>query len=200
MIHPSTRLEYISRLKGYGVIATQFIPKGTVTWVQDKLDREFTPDEFDALGSVYTELADTYTFRNQWGNHILCWDHGKYVNHSFNSNCLSTPYNFEIAIRDILPGEELTDDYGYLNLLEPFEPMDEGHERKIVYPDDPLRMYRQWDLDLSQAFALIPQVEQKLAPFFSEEIQIKIHRILNGEDALDSTLECYFDPYKATAS
>ena len=31
------------------------------------------------------------------------------VNHSFKSTCMSTAYDFEIAIRDIYPGEQLTD-------------------------------------------------------------------------------------------
>ena len=42
MIHPKTELQFINKEIGYGVVATEFIPAGTITWVLDKLDREFT--------------------------------------------------------------------------------------------------------------------------------------------------------------
>ena len=45
MIHPDTELQYINNEIGYGVVAKKLIPKGTITWVLDKLDREFTPME-----------------------------------------------------------------------------------------------------------------------------------------------------------
>ena len=105
MIHPHTELQFISEEVGHGVVATQFIPAGTITWVLDKLDREFTPDQFQKMNELYQHILDTYSFRNSQGNFVLCWDHGRFVNHSFKSNCLSTAYDFEIAIRDIQPGE-----------------------------------------------------------------------------------------------
>jgi hypothetical protein len=42
MIHPDTELRFINEKIGHGVVATKFIPKGTITWVLDKLDRVFT--------------------------------------------------------------------------------------------------------------------------------------------------------------
>ena len=116
MIHPHTELKYISPEMGHGVVATQFIPAGTITWTQDQLDRVFTLEEFNHLDKLYQNIFDVYSFKNNKGNLVLCWDNGRYVNHSFNSNCLSTAYDFEIAIRDIKAGEQLTDDYGYLNI------------------------------------------------------------------------------------
>lgn len=41
MIHPDTKISYISPEKGYGDVATKLIPKNTITWVQDDLDRIF---------------------------------------------------------------------------------------------------------------------------------------------------------------
>src|SRR5688572_7224862 len=125
MIHPDTELRVINDVVGYGVVATKFIPKGTITWALDKLDRIFTPNQFKDLDAVYQQVLEKYTYRNQDGNYVLCWDNARFVNHSFNSNCLTTAYEFEIAIRDIHPGEELTDDYGYLNIDEPFEALPE---------------------------------------------------------------------------
>ena len=53
MIHPNTELKYISSEVGYGVVATEFIPAGTVTWILDKLDREFSPLEFQEMAPIY---------------------------------------------------------------------------------------------------------------------------------------------------
>lgn len=91
---------------------------------------------------------------------MLCWDNGRFVNHSFNANCLSTAYDFEIAIRDIQPGEQLTDDYGYLNITEPFRGIEENTERKIVYPDDLKNYHKEWDEKLLKVFDKIPHVNR----------------------------------------
>ncbi len=142
MIHPHTELRFISDKIGYGVVATRFIPKGTITWALDKLDRVFEPSEIKLFERVYQEILDKYCYRNNVGDFVFCWDIARFVNHSFNSNCISTPYEFEVAVRDILPGEELTDDYGYLNVTEPFDCLpEEGSTRTRVMPDDLLNFY-----------------------------------------------------------
>jgi uncharacterized protein len=193
MIHPKTELRFISKEVGYGVFATDFIPAGTITWVMDKLDREFRPEEFFAMDLVYQNIIDTYTFRNNIGNYILCWDHGRFVNHSFNSNCLTTAYDFEIAIRDILPGEQLTDDYGYLNIKDPFTAEDEGTERKIVYPDDLVRYYKVWDAQILKVFGKINAYEQPLRVLIKDELWDKVQKIIAGKQQIDSILNNYYD-------
>ena len=193
MIHPKTELRFISNEVGYGVFATDFIPAGTITWVLDKLDREFRPEEFFAMDLVYQNIIDTYTFRNNIGNYILCWDHGRFVNHSFNSNCLTTAYDFEIAIRDILPGEQLTDDYGYLNIKDPFTAVDEGTERKIVYPDDLVRYYKVWDAQILKVFGKINAYEQPLRVLIKDELWDKVQKIIAGKQQIDSILNNYYD-------
>lgn len=195
MIHPSTELKFISPEKGYGVVAKAFIPKGTITWVQDELDRVFTDKDLEKFDAAYREILDEYCFRDQNGHHILCWDIGRFVNHSFKSNCMTTPYNFEIAIRDIYPGEELTDDYGYLNISEPFSAIPEDSERTVVYPDDLLRLYPQWDAQISEAFPFIHQVTQPLHTFLPKMVQNKIDNIIFGQDSLASILTCYYEPH-----
>ncbi|MDP4826457.1 MAG: SET domain-containing protein [Flavobacteriales bacterium] len=193
MIHPNTELRFISPEVGYGVVAREFIPKGTITWVLDELDREFTPEQFNAFDPAYQEILDTYCFRNNKGNLVLCWDHARYVNHSFNANCLSTAYDFEIAIRDIHPGELLTDDYGYLNINRPFRGIEEGTKRKTVYPDDLVRYHKVWDKKVISAFPLINKVKQPLAHLLSDDEKTLITKIIAGEDKLTSILTCYFE-------
>lgn len=192
MIHPKTELRFISHEVGYGVVAKEFIPKGTITWVLDQLDREFTPSEFDKLQPAYQDILDTYCFRNNKGNLVLCWDHARYVNHSFNANCLSTAYDFEIAIRDIQPGEQLTDDYGYLNIHRPFRGIDEGTKRKVVYPNDLLKYHKVWDKKVLNALPLYLKVDQPLEYMLTEDQKQRIHKIIAGNESMESILSCYY--------
>jgi len=193
MIHPDTELRFINDVIGYGVVATRFIPKGTVTWALDKLDRIFPAAQVRSMDPIYQSVLDKYTYRNQEGNHILCWDNARFVNHSFNSNCLTTAYEFEIAIRDIYPGEELTDDYGYLNIEEPFEVIpEEGIDRTVVYPDDLLRYYKEWDEKLLAAFPLLLKVPQPLFSILTPEVREKASQVSREEVPFDSILHCYY--------
>lgn len=193
MIHPDTELKFISDEMGYGVFAKKFMPKGTITWVQDIFDREFTPSQIEKMDAIHRKLADTYCFRNGKGNFVLCWDNGRFVNHSFRSNCFTTPYNFEIAIRDIAAGEELTDDYGYLNVSEPFRAMDEGTERKTVYPDDILTYHEVWDEKLRQTMRFVPKVAQPMQSLISDDLWKKVVRIAEDKENMDSIVQCHFD-------
>ncbi len=193
MIHPWTELRFINNEIGYGVVATRFIPKGTITWAFDQLDREFTPNQISQLSPIYKDILTKYCFRNSKGNQVLCWDNGRYVNHSFHSNCMTTPYDYEIAIRDIQAGEELTDDYGYLNIEEPFRGKDEGTRRKIVYPDDLVRYHKTWDKQLIKAIRQLNKVEQPLQQLLTQETWEKSVAIAEGREEMDSILNCYFD-------
>lgn len=191
MMHPATELRYINEEIGHGVVATRDIPAGSITWAQDDLDHVFAPEEIERLGPLFNEQLDKYCFRDREGRWILCWDHSRYVNHSFNSNCLTTAYHFEIAIRDIAAGEELTDDYGYLNIPRPFRPTDEGARRKIVYPDDLARYHPVWDRKLRAVWPRITKVEQPLVPLLEPGLWERINRIAAGEEEMVSILECY---------
>tara|TARA_R100001369_G_scaffold90323_1_gene129164 strand:+ start:680 stop:1267 length:588 start_codon:yes stop_codon:yes gene_type:complete len=193
MIHPKTELQFINKEIGYGVVATEFIPAGTITWVLDKLDREFSPAELESLEPLYQSILDTYTFRDNKGRYILCWDNARYVNHSFNSNCLTTAYDFEVAIRDIHVGEQLTDDYGYLNIPQPFRGIDEGTRRKVVYPDDLLKYYKVWDKKLQHVFPKIPKLDQPLKPLITENLWNLISSISEGKKMMDSIKNNYYN-------
>ena len=192
MIHPSTELRYISDEVGYGVVAKEFIPKGTITWVLDKLDREFTPEEVEKLDPMYQGILDHYTYRNNRGNFVLCWDHARYVNHSFHSNCITTAYDFEIAVRDIFPGQQLTDDYGYLNIPYPFRGIDEGSKRKVVYPDHLVRYHKVWDKKVILALNGLNRHPQALKHLLKDELWQRLQRIITKQEELDSILTCYF--------
>jgi uncharacterized protein len=192
MIHPNTEVRFINDKIGYGVVATEFIPKGTITWALDKLDRIITPAQFKKMDALYQQVLDKYSYRNSESNYVLCWDNAKFVNHSSNSNCITTAYEFELAIRDIYPGEELTDDYGYLNVDEPFEVIPEpGINRNVVYPDDLIRFHRAWDEKLLDAFQSFSGVKQPLMELLSSDVKEKTYRIASRKEKMDSILSCY---------
>lgn len=193
MIHPDTELRFINDKIGYGVVATKSIPKGTITWALDRLDRIYTPAGIRTMAPVYRQIMDKYTYRNPQGNFVFCWDHARYINHSSNANCITTAYEFEIAVRDIHPGEELTDDYGYLNLEEPFEVLPEpGSNRTIIYPDDLIRLYPVWDEKLLAAFPELEKVDQPLFEILDETTREKARLIASGKMKMDSIINCYY--------
>lgn len=192
MMHPDTEVRFINDLIGYGVVAKKFIPRGTITWVQDDLDRVLSPKEVEKMHPHVQEQVDKYSFRNNKGQLVLCWDLAKYVNHSFNANCLSSAYDFEVAVRDIQPGEQLTDDYGYLNISEPFKAVDEGTGRDTVYPDDLLKYHEKWDRQLQGAFTRFEEVEQPLKGLVPSAVLEKITSSLKKNEPLDSILNLYF--------
>jgi uncharacterized protein len=173
MLHPHTELRFVNDTIGYGVFATKLIPKGTITWARDDLDQGFQPQEVSAFGKEYQDILEKYTFVDRTGEAVLCWDLARYINHSCDANCLGAGYEFEIAVRDIHPGEELTDDYGTLNLRELFTCLcGRQNCRSVVRPDDLTRLWEEWDRKLRSAFPLIQHVAQPLLGFLrrSEEL------------------------------
>ncbi len=191
-MHPDTEIRFISEEIGYGVVATKFIPKGTITWVQDELDQIYTPKQVKEMQDLSKKMIDKFSFRNNKGDFVLCWDTAKYVNHSFKSNCLSTAYDFEIAVRDILKDEELTDDYGYLNVTEAFPAKDEGTVRSTVYPDDLLHFHKEWDASLKDAFKDFDRVQQPLFKIVPPGIRQKVKEMILGKHPMDSILNLYY--------
>jgi hypothetical protein len=200
MIHPDTELRFISPEIGFGVVATKLIPKGTITWVFDSLDQLISPEELEAAHPLQRAFLEKYCYRDHNGDYVLCGDHSRFVNHSFRSSCMSTAYDCEVAVRDIHPGEELTDDYGYLNPSEPFDCVPEpGSTRTQVLPDDILNFHAEWDAQLEDAFHHVNRVEQPLLPLLAPEHRRKVLAVAAGEAPMDSILNCYYDASKEAA-
>ena len=196
MIHPHTALRYIDEQIGFGVFVTKFIPKGTIVWALDPLDQILQPSVLEQIDPYRKAIIQKYAYRNEKGQYVLCWDLGRYVNHSFHANCMGTAYNCEIAIRDIYPGEQLTDDYGTLNVEEPFECIrEEGTERRIVYPDDLLKYYKQWDQQVIDALAFFEQVEQPLLHLIHPGYVEKMKKAAKDKILQDSIKSIFFDKF-----
>ena len=194
MIHPDTELRFISPEIGFGVVATKLIPKGTITWAFDALDQIIPAGKLAALDPLQRAFVDKYSYRDHHGDYVLCADNARFVNHSFRSSCLSTAYNCELAVRDILPGEELTDDYGYLNCAEPFDCLPEpGSTRTRVMPDDLLHFHAEWDAQLLDAFTHFNAVDQPLLRLLPPADQTTMQAVAAGTETMTSILSCYYD-------
>ena len=90
MIHPDSEVRFINTEIGYGLFATRRIPRGTITWVFDELDRELTPQDMAAFTPLMRDTVLHYSYRNRKGNLIFCWDNARYTNHNCEPNSMLT--------------------------------------------------------------------------------------------------------------
>jgi hypothetical protein len=173
MIHPDTELRFVNDKIGYGVFATRDIPRGTITWVRDTLDQTFSPDQIRLMPEGYQHILGKYAYTDRHGKLVLCWDHARFMNHSCEATCLSAGYDFEIAVRHVRAGEELTDDYGTLNLESSFScACSSAKCRGFVHPEDCLYGAERWDELLRDNFPLVQQVAQPLWWLVKEQEEV----------------------------
>lgn len=179
MIHPSTLIQRVNPQIGLGVYADSFIPKGTVVYVKDPLEVEVAPDSPLLLDPLAWPVIDRYSYRDDRGYRIISWDAGKHVNHCCEPNSLTTGYGFEIATRDIQPGEELTDDYGLFNLDWHF-PCACGSPRcrGIVGHHDFDDRVDEWDAAIKPALEAFDKVKQPLLPWIDQSTLRALRRYL----------------------
>lgn len=175
MIHPHTRIQHINDEIGYGVFATQLLRKGTIIYVKDCLEIEILPKDFDNYTLGMKEHIEKYSYMDERGIRVLSWDFAKYVNHCCQPNTLSTAYGFDIAVQDILIGEEITCDYGTLNVDEEMNlTCQKPGCRGILKPSDFENYYPNWDMKIKSALAQFSESHQPLLPFvevnYAEEL------------------------------
>jgi hypothetical protein len=197
MLHPHTELRFVSNEIGYGIFATHEIPQGTLMWVKDQLDRVISVKDVQALTPANYENLLKYTYRDRNGDYFFCWDLTRYVNHSFKPNSMLTTMGFEIAICDIKIGDEITNDYGTLNIIEPFQCAKGPYQnREFVRPDDLLHFHSLWDEQIKKSFTFFSHVKQPLRPLLTKEQEIQIERILNKQTPIPSVIENLYQPHR----
>lgn len=193
MLHPSTQVAWVDNAIGYGVVATAFIPRGTVVYVKCALDIRIPLGDPRLRDRSLAPQIKKYSYTEADGTRVLAWDGSKFVNHSNNPNMISSAYDMEIAIRDIEAGDEITDDYGLLNIEEPFAPLGAGPERTHVRPDDILRYGDYWDSlvepVLREDFAV---VEQPLLPYLNPRVRRDLLAFVSGRIKLRSVRTLYY--------
>ncbi len=169
MIHPNTELRLIDEQIGYGVFATSDISEGTIVYVKDSLELTISPTDYLMHNAEMQEVIEKYSYIDEKGNRIISWDFAKYVNHCCNCNTISTGYGFEIAIRDIRKGEQITDEYGIFNLESPMNLVCAGLNcRKVIQPSDFETYYEEWDRKIKKSIVKLFEVEQPLMPFLDQ--------------------------------
>ncbi len=171
MIHPHTRLQHISDIIGYGVFATQFIPAGTIIYAKDVLDVEVLTEDYLLHDLAMQQIIEKYSYMDERGIRIISWDLAKYVNHCCDSNTLSASFGFDIAVRDIHLGEEITCDYGLLNAADEM-PLycSKLSCRGVLRPTDFDTCVPLWDKKLKAVLPQFSTVEQPLLSLIEPEI------------------------------
>jgi hypothetical protein len=166
LFHPDVELRIVDPLVGRGLFATRAIPMGTVTWVFCALEQVLDPLGYSLLSAPYRSYLDKYSYATRSGERILCCDLGRYINHSCEPNTLTLRNaEIELAIRDIQPGEELTDDYGTFRTEDMVCRCGQRSCRGVVRGDDWDRHGRRWSRAVERAAEQAVRVPQPLAPF-----------------------------------
>lgn len=187
MIHPKTRLQFISDTIGYGVFAAEDIPEGSLVYVKDSLEIVISPGDYLTHGEEMREVVDKYSYIDERGNRIVSWDFAKYVNHSCDCNTISTGYGFEMAIRPIMAGEQITDEYGIFNLdaeMKCYCGADNCRQR--ISPGDFDRYYPEWDAKILASIDKLFKVEQPLLPFLTPETRRELKTLSQNPGAYKS--------------
>lgn len=193
MFHPNTRLLFKNLKVGYGVFATSLIPKGTITYIKDPLEIDISPTKYKELDIKMKEIVNKYSYTEPNGNRIVSWDIGKYVNHCCQSNTISTGYGFEMALRDIQAGEEITDEYGLFNGDEEMTLIcDKQPCRGCIRVDDIDKYYPAWDQKIQQVLPSLMEVEQPLWDFLDTYTLLDLQRYMHDPSLYKSVylLKC----------
>ena len=113
--------------RGKGVIADEFISKGTKVWALDPTKALILRSQAELRSYLATQPAEKRRdilehFYCCNGEAILLQDDTQYTNHEDDPSTSNTPDCSEsFALRDIHPGQELTDDYRCFHNLDWFE-------------------------------------------------------------------------------
>jgi uncharacterized protein len=114
MLIVKTLLKY-SEIHGLGCFADEDIIKGQLVWRLDPgIDLTFKSSEYENFPDSFKEFLKVYAYSpidDSEKCYILCADHARHMNHSEDPNLMETSEGYNVAIRDIKKGEELTCNY-----------------------------------------------------------------------------------------
>jgi hypothetical protein len=152
---------------------------------------EVKPTRLAFLHPLQAQFVNRYGYRDERDNWVVSIDNARFVNHCCDSNTLSTGYGFEIAIRQIQPGDQITDDYGLLNL-------DYGMAcecgsrncRGEVGAGDLSAHHRRWDAACRHALAQFPHVPQPLLELVPAESRALVNRFAAGDEEAYRSVRC----------
>jgi len=183
MIHPHTKVLNLDNNRGSGVFATQFIPKGTLVWVPSEIDQILSKEQVSTMAKSEREFLAEVAYLTNEGKYIVSYDNARYVNHSCDANSLTVVgIEISIAIRDIQPNEEISEDYGLYYSNEGFECICGSSKcRHKICEDDVQQHGNEWDSKVTSVFHLILKVEQPLWQVLHFTKKEQIEAILDGK-------------------
>jgi hypothetical protein len=106
---------------------------------------------------------------------------------------MSTGYGFEIALRDIQAGEQITDEYGLFNVKQDIKLVcDQPHCRKNLKEDDFDTYYHEWDGKVKKALGKFNEVSQPLKPFIEPNTAVELEIFFLSPDQYKSVYTLKF--------
>lgn len=179
MIHPNTELRFVNPLVGHGVFATKFIPKGTITYVDDPLEIHIPVDSPLFQHPVLGKVLKTYAILENDGTYEMSWDYAKHMNHCCHSNTVTTGWGFDVAVRDIEPGEQILCDYGMYNLDFDMDLVCELKDcRMRIRKDDFDSLAERWEGQIREALTLAAEISQPLIEVMAAETRLEFEQYL----------------------
>lgn len=108
-----------SPIHGIGLFAAKRIEQGAIIWeFLPRFDQELSEEEIGRLSEPCREAVLNYAYYNaRKKRFVLCANDARFMNHSDHPNTVSVGFETgeeegrTIAAHDILPGEEITEDY-----------------------------------------------------------------------------------------
>ena len=197
-MHPDSKAEFVDKKRGTRVIATRYIPKGTLVWIPGDTDQVLSVEQVEVMPEDRKAYLAEYSYLTNAGTYIVSNDIARFVNHSCNANSLSVAgLEISIAVRDIRKGEEITEDYGLYYTNGGFENCTCGSPlcRQKITKDDVWRYGDEWDRKIATSFKLLLTVKQPLWEYITPSTRKRIDDILTDHIDFPSckTLLCSAD-------
>lgn len=101
--------------KGKGLFAKEFIPAGTIINFDCSECRLMSADELASKSADEQEHILFYNYTRKDGSVVIACGESVYLNHSCDANILYSGHHFDIAVKDMQPGEEATIDYRFFH-------------------------------------------------------------------------------------
>lgn len=100
-----------TRGKGYGLFARQDIPLGTVVFYECSRCVVISKSKFQRMNRAQKEKLLFHAYTKKDGSVVNPCGKSAYMNHSCDSNVLDTGKGFDVVVRNIKKGDEVTYDY-----------------------------------------------------------------------------------------
>ena len=187
MLHPDLTVVDLGGPLGRRVLANRPIPRGTIVWVGHQEEEILTDAKRLRLSEQERQEWLELGWVNVNGDICLCGDDARYINHSCGPNSIETGHNMSLLVRSLEPGDELTEDYLFLNRRYAFRCLcDSANCRGAVQviPGQLDGILERLDRLLHVACREVTEVPQPLWSIISQETATALQRAASGTERL----------------